>query len=191
MANKDAKYLHWAALVLIALAGIWYIRRYLRAENNILVSESMVNANVQAFLKTLRFAEGTAGVNGYKTLFGGKLFNDFSKHPNVKGYFFNKAKNKQDYTTAAGAYQFIYPTWETLRKRLNLTDFSPASQDKGAIELIREKGALEDVREGRFTTAVSKVRLIWASLPGAGYQQPEKSLADLQKVFRSNGGTIV
>lgn len=42
------------------------------------------NKNVEAFLFTIRRAEGTAGVNGYRTMFTGKLFDDYSKHPNIK-----------------------------------------------------------------------------------------------------------
>ena len=66
----------------------------------------------------------------------------------------------------------------------------PASQDAAAIELIREAGALGDVRAGRFDEAVAKVRGIWASLPGAGYAQPEKSLESLRLAFLNAGGSL-
>lgn len=153
-------------------------------------------ANEAAFLLTIRTAEGTAGPNGYRTLFGGSLFSDYSDHP-------RQAKRYgQLWTSAAGAYQFmaISPlpggaftkvnTWDRIKQRLGLPDFSPESQDLAALELIREAGAAGDVRAGRFDEAIRKVRGIWASLPGAGYGQPEKSLATLRTAYLNAGGSL-
>jgi len=153
-------------------------------------------ANEAAFLLTIRTAEGTAGPNGYRTLFGGSLFSGFSDHP-------RQAMRYGDlWTSAAGAYQFmaISPlpygrftkvnTWDRIKQRLGLPDFSPESQDLAALELIREAGAAGDVRAGRFDEAIRKVRGIWASLPGAGYGQPEKSLATLRTAYLNAGGAL-
>jgi lysozyme len=71
-----------------------------------------------------------------------------------------------------------------------LTDFSPASQDAFAVGLISDAGALNDVKAGRFDTAVGKVKGIWASLPGAGYNQPEKSLSSLRAAYLNAGGAL-
>lgn len=81
-------------------------------------------------------------------------------------------------------------TWDRLSTRLSLPDFSPASQDAFALELISQAGALGDVRAGRFDAAVSKVRGIWASMPGAGYAQAEQSLESLRVAYINNGGTL-
>lgn len=132
----------------------------------------------------IRKCEGTAGPDGYRTMFGGKTFTDMSRHPNVKVPF------RDTYSTAAGAYQFLYSTWTTLALRLNLKDFSETSQDLAAIELIREKNALADVEAGRISDAIYKIRKIWASLPGAGYNQPEKSLTTALGYYKTAGGTI-
>lgn len=173
----------WPVLVILALAAIVYL--IIRRKNMQTVKAAAGNNNVQAFLMTIRKCEGTAGPDGYRTLFGGKLFTSYQSHPNVKVPFGNT------YSTAAGAYQILFRTWETLRLRLSLPDFSPASQDMAAIELIREKnGALDDVIAGHLETAVSKVRSIWASLPGAGYGQPEKSIASVKQYYLNAGGTI-
>ncbi len=154
--------------------------------------EDLGNNNVQAFLRVIRFAEGTAGENGYRTMFGGKLFDVSNgwEHPNICVKFFDKLKNKENCSTAAGAYQFLYSTWSGKRSQLNLADFSPANQDLAALQLIADKGALEDVKAGRFATAIDKVKKVWASLPGAGYQQPEKSLAALTEKFKQEGGNV-
>lgn len=145
--------------------------------------------NRAAFLAMIRYAEGTAGPRGYETMFGYRYFDSYADHP--RQYFpFTDGAGRQLKSSAAGAYQIIVKTWDTLRERLGLPDFSPASQDAAALELIRERGALADVDAGRFAAAVSKVRKVWASLPGAGYAQPERSLSSLYAVYREAGGTV-
>lgn len=166
-----------------------------------------MNANEAAFLMALRHAEGTAGPNGYRTLFGGGLFgNDFVDHPRIAKQFTDKA-GRRLWTTAAGAYQAMaispipglpgnrlrstkLDTWDRIKKKLSLPDFTPESQDRFALELIDECGATEDVRAGRFAVAITKCRGVWASLPGAGYSQPERSLAFLERAYRSAGGDL-
>ena len=139
-------------------------------------------SNLRAFLLMIQYAEGTYGKDAYRTLFGGQLFAGFADHPNI-------AITRSGITsTAAGAYQILYRTWDGLRQTIRLDDFSPASQDKAAIELIRRRGALEDVLSGRLETAVEKCRKEWASLPGAGYGQRERSMDTLAAVFQSAGG---
>lgn len=138
--------------------------------------------NIRAFLIMIQHAEGTYGKDGYRKLYGGGYFNDYSRHPNTK-------VTKWDITsTAAGAYQILSKTWAELQAKLKLPDFSPTSQDKAAIELIRRRKALEDVYAGRFTQAIAKCRKEWASLPGAGYGQNEKNLRNLLAVIKVAGG---
>ncbi len=141
--------------------------------------------NLSAFLLMIQYSEGTIGPNAYRILYGGGLFNNYSRHPNKVILKYGIA------STAAGAYQILYKVWEELRVALNLRDFSPMSQNRAAIELIRRRGALEDVLAGRFTKAVYKCRKTWASLPGAGYGQSERSVASLASVFQKAGGKII
>ncbi|WP_314434610.1 glycoside hydrolase family 24 protein [Massilia timonae] len=144
--------------------------------------------NVQAFLRTIRTAEGTAGGNGYSMLFGGDTFTGFADHPRVK---ITRTSNGRPITSsAAGAYQMLARTWDGVRAKLGLADFSPASQDRAAVELIRQRGALADVRAGRFADAINKCRKEWASLPGAGYGQPEKNVGDLFTAYINAGGNV-
>lgn len=158
-------------------------------------------SNVRAFLDTIARAEGTAGPNGYRTLFGGSLFTGWADHPRIAKQFTDKA-GRTLWTSAAGRYQFMavsplpsgrstrVDTWDRLKRKLNLPDFSPASQDRAAIELLRESGALARIERGDFAGAVNAARSTWASLPGAGYNQPEKSMAFLQATFLNAGGAI-
>lgn len=154
-----------------------------------------ISKNLNAFLDMLAYSEGTAGRgdDGYNVLFGGKLFTGYADHPRVK--FYEKkdefVKNgKVDYTTAAGRYQLLSRYFDVYSRNLELYDFSPESQDAIAIQQIKERKALKDIEAGRFTVAVSKVRNLWASLPGAGYNQPERSLAQLKTVYLKAGGTV-
>ncbi|WP_427306606.1 glycoside hydrolase family 24 protein [Cupriavidus sp. H39] len=144
--------------------------------------------NRAAFLMMIRTAEGTAGADGYRTLFGGGLFQSFADHP--RQVVTAMSNGKPISSSAAGAYQFLRRTWDTLAGRLGLTDFTPASQDAAAIQLIADAGALGDVDAGRFALAVRKVRKIWASMPGAGYGQPEVALNRLQAAYEAAGGVV-
>lgn len=140
--------------------------------------------NLKAFLTMIQYAEGTYGKDGYRKIFGGGLVNDLSKHPNT-------ATTKWGITsTAAGAYQILSKTWAEIQSKLGLPDFSPLSQDKAAIELIRRRRALEDVLAGRFAQAIAKCRKEWASLPGAGYGQSEKDIQTLLAVYKTAGGSM-
>jgi lysozyme len=149
-------------------------------------SDEVKNQNEQAFLWMLRVSEGTSGPDGYRTIVGGSTFSDFADHPRV----LIPLPSLGISSSAAGAYQFIRRTWDSVRAKLGLPDFSPASQDAAALELIRQRGALADVRAGRFATAVDKCKKEWASLPGAGYGQHENTLARLQSAYTVAGGYL-
>lgn len=142
--------------------------------------------NRRAFLDMISYSEGTGG--RYDVLFGwpgaGRTFSDYSDHPRR---FFAYRNTR---TSAAGKYQITATTYDATAPGLGLDDFGPRTQDAIALELIRQRGALADVDAGRFADAVSKVRRIWASLPGAGYGQPERKLETLASAYTRAGGTI-
>ena len=144
------------------------------------------NPNVAAFLKAIRLGEGTSDELGYNRIVGGGTFTDDSKHPRVKVYL-----PKYDvFSTAAGAYQFIWPTWAGLVKQYGFTDFTPESQDQAAVALIVEKHALDDVLTGRLAEAVEKCAPIWASLPGSTAGQRTESYDAVQNEYLSHGGKL-
>ncbi|MBD3814564.1 MAG: glycoside hydrolase family 104 protein, partial [Betaproteobacteria bacterium] len=91
---------------------------------------------------------------------------------------------------AAGRYQITAPTWAVLKIRLKLPDFSPESQDKAALELIREKGAIDMIDAGSITDAIIACAPIWASFPGAGYNQHENAFSDLLDAYKKAGGKV-
>lgn len=150
------------------------------------VAPDVASRNMRAFLDLIAYSEGTQGRgdDGYNLLFGYGTFDSYADHPRVYVPYGNTS------TSAAGRYQILARTWDDLQSRLNLPDFGPASQDAAAIELIRERGALNDVQAGRVTQAVAKVAKVWASLPGAGYSQPERKINELVAAYQASGGTV-
>lgn len=143
------------------------------------------NPNLPAFLLTIRACEGTDGPNGYRMLFGGKLFDDFSQHPRISRQF-TTTDGKAEWSSAAGAYQINWPSWCEHPG----PDFSPASQDAWAVWAITEAGAMDDVVAGRLATALEKCSGRWASLPDARYPQPRKTLAFAQAAYLKAGGIL-
>jgi len=153
------------------------------------VSPSQQELNIRAFLDMIAYAEvGTTGPEGYSILYGGGRFDSFADHPRrVIGATLG---GRVIYSSAAGRYQIMQKTWDWVRPKLGLPDFSPASQDAAAIWLLKYRGALEHVKAGRFEQAVNAVRNEWASMPASPYGQPTKKLAQLQQVYAAAGGAF-
>ncbi len=154
-----------------------------------------MNQNEQAFLDMIAWSEIGPGLlavsdNGYNVLVGSTadhphLFPSYADHPRKLIDLGHGLKS-----TAAGRYQLLARYFDAYRRLLNLEDFLPDAQDAIALQQIKERGAGDDVRAGRFEVAVDKVKNIWASLPGAGYNQHEHKMADLEKAYKDAGGTV-
>lgn len=153
------------------------------------VSEASAAMNRKAFLDMIAYSEGTSGPDGYRTMFGGGLMDSLADHPARFFDFTDKAGRKLK-TSAAGRYQFLLRTWREIAAKLNLTDFGPDNQDAAALELIRQRGALKDIDAGRISEAIRKCAPVWASLPGAGYAQPERPLKNLLASYSNAGGNL-
>lgn len=143
--------------------------------------------NVRAFLRAIRLGEGTADADGYRRIVGGELFDDFSDHPRKRVWI----ERYGVWSTAAGAYQFIASTWDEMRAKYGLPDFSPASQDRAAVGLLIRRKALDDVIAGRIEQAIEKCRLEWASLPGSPYGQRTESMQRVLDTYVAAGGSFV
>lgn len=158
--------------------------------------------NLRAFLAMLRQAEGTGlQPDPYRVVYGyGTTLQSLADHPAITGEWtgvqlpdgvcFAAGFDAGCKTTAAGAYQIIRPTWSRVAGALGLPDFSQASQDAAAIELIRRRGALTDAQAGRLGDAVSKCAGEWASLPGNYARQGQRTAAQLAEIFFTQGGTL-
>jgi muramidase (phage lysozyme) len=149
------------------------------------MNEYLDNPNVKAFLLLIRRGEGTLGEDGYRTLYGGSHFSSFADHPRTA------IKAGKWLSTAAGAYQFLERTWDSLcHQHPELTDFSPHNQDLGALWLISGRAGLSDVLKGDISQAIGKCNREWASLPGSPYGQPTQKMEDALAFYKDHGGTF-
>lgn len=159
-----------------------------------------MNQNRKAFLDMLAVSEGTSTSpitknDGYDVIVTGvdgkpEIFTDYSTHPFANGRK-SKVINTRGLTSnASGRYQFMLRDYAHYKAQLNLADFGPVSQDLWALQLIRERSALPLIDGGKFDAAVARVRNLWASLPGAGYGQPEHSLEKLRRAYVAAGGEL-
>jgi lysozyme len=154
--------------------------------------------NLSAFLSTISHSEGTdKAADPYAVTFGYRFtITDFSDHPAVLGTWHGEPLDflgpayAGKVSTAAGRYQIIAPTWRTCKKLLHLPDFSPASQDWAAIELIREHGAIDLINSGRISAAIDACHGVWASFPGSTSGQPQAKLATLIQFYTGHGGSF-
>jgi muramidase (phage lysozyme) len=158
--------------------------------------------NVRAFLTMIATAEGTEKQpDPYRVCYAySHTVGSFADHPAITGEWHGAplpdamcrgaGLSPGCVSTAAGRYQMIKPTWLACKRALRLPNFGPDAQDQAAVYLLKTRGALDDVKAGRFADAVRKVRQEWASMPGAGYGQPERKLAALQTVFEDAGGVM-
>lgn len=132
--------------------------------------------NVRKFLMLITFTEGTdRQKTPYNELFGFTNFTGFEKHPEIK------IKSSNYSSTAAGRYQILKNTAKTLKMK----DFTPESQDKAAIQLIKNAGAYQLILDGEFEEAIKKTNKVWASLPGSPYGQPTHKMSDAIKFLNS------
>lgn len=157
--------------------------------------------NMPAVLDMLGVSEGTVTspatrCDGYDVIVTGidrkpEVFTDFSTHPFANGRKSKVINSKGLTSNASGRYQFMLKDWVHYRDLLKLPDFGRISQDKWAIQLIRERrGAIDAIREGRIGTAIGLISNLWASLPGANYGQPEHRIEKLLAAYVAAGGVL-
>ncbi len=140
------------------------------------IATKNLNKNIEKFLMLITFTEGTdRQKTPYNELFGFSNFVGYEKHPNIK------IKSPNYTSTAAGRYQILKRTADMLKMK----DFTPESQDLGAIQLIKNAKAYQLIVEGKFEEAILKTNKIWASLPGSPYGQPTHKMNDAIKFLNS------
>lgn len=150
-------------------------------------------AQVLRFLDLIAFSEGTSTIktsdDGYNVLYGGGLFHGYADHPRCKLTF--PINGKPVTSTAAGRYQLLERYWDAYRESLRLVGgFSPENQDRIALQQIRERRSLEDIKAGRIQQAIAKCSNIWASLPGNNYGQNPHRLDKLLGHWVYMGGVL-
>ncbi|MBV8535856.1 MAG: hypothetical protein JO128_09700 [Alphaproteobacteria bacterium] len=133
------------------------------------------NPNAQAFLSTIAHAEGaTYDSLRDDSVKAPKKFADYSRFPGA---------------TRSGRYQILKPTYDYASRALDVSDFSPHTQDLMAMYLIDQKGALEPLLRGDLDAVLPRVAPVWTSLPqgkGLGNShpaQPYKPYDDVRSTF--------
>jgi muramidase (phage lysozyme) len=122
-----------------------------------------------AFLGLIGWSEGAdydtivTGVDGPAT------FSDFSDHPFAPQFHRPPVQwrlNPPEYSTASGRYQILYHWWFAYKTELKLPDFSPASQDAYALQILKERGAIPLITAGDIQGAIIACHGEWESFPG-------------------------
>jgi muramidase (phage lysozyme) len=149
------------------------------------VATPTLSPRLKAFLEMVAWSLGTAQPEGYTLFISGESFTDFKDHPRQpKCAFYGGREICSD---NAGRYFIHSSTWDALVQQIELPDFSPQSQDKAAVELIRQKNALEDIETGRLEPAIYKLSSIWGSLPNSNgvssYEFQNQSIDTLISVY--------
>ena len=148
-----------------------------------------ITAERRALLNTIRYAEGTWANGqdvGYRIMYGGGLMDSLDRHP-------NRVIHARYSSAAAGAYQFMPPTWAMVSRALGFqltgpNAFGPEVQDQAAIYLVQRRGALQLADQGQFTPELAhRLAPEWASFPTmAGrsfYGQPVKRYEELRRFY--------
>jgi len=119
-----------------------------------------METNTKAFLKLITFLEANwKGVDPYYLYYGNKYkITTLKDHPIATGEakYIPIGNNK---TSASGAYQIVYKTYKSYKEKGFVNDFSKASQDKIAIDLLGR--AINNIEQGHIEKAIEQVRNIW------------------------------
>ena len=147
----------------------------------------LTNKNIQIFMELVRWTEGTGSVpNCYYTMYTGRKFTNLSTHPNIEncanGYC----------STAAGAYQAVYPTWMEEKNKFKFSDFGFKNQDRFCVARFKYRKAIKLIVEGNWVQAMIKCIDEWVSLPGTKIKQSRhlKTQKQCLDFIKKRGGVL-
>ena len=156
----------------------------------------------KAWLKTIREAEGTAGKDGYGTVFGGEVVPELAegkmtineviqlqktgKMPErLGGRQVNFGEYDGSVSGASGAYQFMPATLEGLMRNTGTSGdsaFTPKMQDQFALELLRGRGI--DPTKRATIEGMNKAQVEWAGL-GTHHGQTKRTTAESLRMYNT------
>lgn len=148
-----------------------------------------VNTYQKALHDSIAWAEGTRNFakDGYNVMFSFKLMNSCNVHPNQCLAFGSSC------STAAGRYQFLTGTWNSVKSANGLSSFEPENQELGAKYLVNTTRHVtvpssRPMTASEFSNAMSKLSWEWASLPPGRYGQPVKNSSQMRNMYCSLAG---
>lgn len=152
-------------------------------------AEGAVGDYQKALHDSIAWAEGTRGYSedGYDVMFSFKIMNSCNKHPNQCLAFGSSC------STAAGRYQFLKGTWDSVKNANGLSNFEPESQEVGAkylVNTVRHVTVPQNraMTASEFSNAMSKLSWEWASLPPGRYGQPNKTSSQMRNFYCNLAG---
>jgi muramidase (phage lysozyme) len=153
-----------------------------QAEDNLMKFGNMI-AVAEGSIK-----EGRPDLDPYTVGYGYKPFDPSKGHPRIRTEInFN---GKKDYTTAAGKYQATATTWDDFLRKQKLpknTPMSPDMQERFYQAKLKDRGAYDDVVNGNFDAAISKLGDEWASLPSSKAGQPKRTKEFINTTLQNLG----
>lgn len=152
-------------------------------------AQGVVSNWQKALHDSIAWAEGTRdhSNDGYDVMFSFKIMNSCANHPNQCLKFGSSC------STAAGRYQFLKGTWDSVKSAQGLDSFEPENQERGGAYLVKtvRKVNVPQTRAmtaSEFSNAMSKLSWEWASLPPGRYGQPNKSSSQMRNFYCSLAG---
>jgi hypothetical protein len=160
-------------------------------------------AEEKAFIATVRETEGTAGAQGYNTVYGGAVVPELTQMTLRELYDATKLggtdrlperlgggvisfKKDQHNSSASGALQLMP---ETLKGMVNRGEFSwddtfdPETQNRMILTLARNGGVdIENITPAQ----LDKASAIWAGLAGTYYGQTSRTAEDSFGIYQQN-----
>ena len=151
---------------------------------------------MSAFLDLIAWSEGTdpnplSTDHGYDIIVDGLdspgRMSSYNHHPFTDGLkpVTVRVGPPPLYSTAAGRYQILMPTWKYLAQKYDLMSFEPQNQDAAAVHLLEEWHCAKNIYSGNIAGAIQTCSNIWASFPGNLYHQGGHSLDVLIAKYHS------
>ncbi len=152
-------------------------------------AEGAVSRYQKALHDSIAWAEGTRDYSedGYDVMFSFKIMDRCNVHPNRCLSYGSSC------STAAGRYQFLKGTWDSVKSANDLPNFEPESQEIGAkylMNTVRHATVPQNrpMTASEFSNAMSKLSYEWASLPPGRYGQPVKTASQMRNMYCSLAG---
>lgn len=142
--------------------------------------------NLSAFLALIREGESS---DDYNVVVGGtqRFASNLPSHPfdPALKLGLKSLRTSAGISTACGAYQATWTTWQDYVASGGAKDFSDSNQDAFAVWAIKRRGAYADVVAGRAVAAAQKLRNEWQMFTLSRWSDTV-----VAATFADNGGVL-